>query len=470
MIVVVGLSHHTAPIGVREAIALPADVIAPLLRELCATPEVGEALIVSTCNRVELVAAGRSVDADLTRVAEAGIAALCQRAPGIRNHLYSHTGGAAVRHLFRVAASLDSLVVGEPQILGQLKQAFDLSRETRVLGPILNRTLPRALRVAKRVRSETSIGQGQVSVPSVAVDLARQIFGDFSGRFVMLVGAGEMAETAAKQLRGAGARVAVVGRNLARAQEVAQAVDGEGRPWTALGATLAEADVVITSTSAKGYVVDYDTVAAARKKRRGQSQFLIDLAVPRDIDPRVEKLDGVYLYNVDDLTAQVKESLSARSREADRAEAIVVTEALGYDRWADAEQATPTIVALRQRMRAALEVELSRSLKGRLKHLSAEDRAALVKMIDASVNRVLHGPTLRLRQAASERTAETLSLDHLTLALEELFQLSQGEPLVDEAEMSPYEEPRPSDPYASQAEPEAPVSEPSKRRPHSEAP
>jgi glutamyl-tRNA reductase len=342
VIVVVGLSHHTAPIGVREAIALPAEAIAPLLRELCATPEVGEALIVSTCNRVELIAAGRAVDADLARVAEACSAALCQRAPKIREHLYRHAGGTAVRHLFRVAASLDSLVLGEPQILGQLKQAYDLAREERTLGPILNRTLPRALRVAKRVRTETSIGSGQVSVPSVAVDLARRIFGEFSGRSVMLVGSGEMAETAAKQLRGAGAKVAVVGRNLERAQEVARSVDGEGRPWSELGATLAEADVVITSTSAKGFVIDYDTVATARKKRRGQSQFLIDLAVPRDIDPRIEKLDGVYLYNVDDLQAQVQQSLSARSREAERAEAIVVSEAKGYDRWADAEQATPT--------------------------------------------------------------------------------------------------------------------------------
>jgi glutamyl-tRNA reductase len=230
--------------------------------------------------------------------------------------------------------------------------------------------------------------------------------------------------------------------------------------------------VVITSTSAKGYVVDYETVAAARKKRRGQSQFLIDLAVPRDIDPRIEKLDGVYLYNVDDLSAQVQESLSARTREAERAEAIVVSEALGYDRWADAEQATPTIVALRQRLRAALEVELNRSVKGRLRHLSVDDRAALVKMVDASVNRVLHGPTLRLRQAASERTAEALSLEHLTLALEELFQLSRGDTLADDADMSSFDEPLPSTPPP---EPETSVpSEPGapepKRRPHSEAP
>lgn len=473
MIVVVGLSHHTAPIGVREAIALPAEAVPGLLRELCESTVVGEALIVSTCNRVELVAAGKSVDADLSSVAEACVAALCQRAPQIREHLYRYTGGPAVKHLFRVAASLDSLVLGEPQILGQLKQAYDVAREERALGPILNRTLPRALRVAKRVRTETSIGSGQVSVPSVAVDLARQIFGEFSGRFVMLVGSGEMAETAAKQLRGAGAKVVVVGRNLERANEVARAVDGEGRPWSALGATLAEADVVITSTSAKGYVVDYETVAVARKKRRGQSQFLIDLAVPRDIDPRVDKLDGVYLYNVDDLTAQVKESLSARSREAERAEAIVVNEAIGYERWADAEQATPTIVALRARMRAALEVELNRSIKGRLKHLSEDDRSALAKMIEASVNRVLHGPTLRLRHAASGRAAEALSLEQLASALGELFDLSSSAALTDDVEMPVEDEVLPSGPETSQIGEAAADGEPTtgaKRPPHSEAP
>jgi len=432
VIVVVGLSHRTAPIAVREAIALPPAEIPTLLRELCDLPQVGEALIVSTCNRVELIAAGRSIDADLSAVADACIEALCRRAPKIRGHLYRFDAGAAVRHLFRVAASLDSLVLGEPQILGQLKEAYYFSREQRVLGPILNRTMPRALRVAKRVRTETSIGSGQVSVPSVAVDLARQIFGDLSGRSVMLVGSGEMAETAAKQLRGAGARIVVVGRNLERAQAVALSVEGEGRPWSQLPSSLVEADVLIASTSAPGYVIDYETVALARKRRRGESQFLIDLAVPRDVDPRVEKLDGLFLYNVDDLSAVVEGSREARSREAERAESIVVTEALGYDRWADAEQATPTIVALRARLRAALDAELNRSLKGRLRHLPEEDRGALSKMLDASVNRLLHGPTLRLRKSALARGSEALPLDHLTGALDELFELSADPTLLED--------------------------------------
>ncbi len=425
MIVVVGLSHRTAPIAVREAIVLPPTEVTTLLRELCSLPQIGEALIVSTCNRVELVAAGKSMDADLAAVAAACVDALCQRAPKIRDHLYRFSAGDAVRHLFRVAASLDSLVLGEPQILGQLKEAFDVAREQRALGPILNRTLPRALRAAKRVRSETSIGSGQVSVPSVAVDLARQIFGDLSGREVLLVGSGDMAETAARQLRGAGARIVVVGRNLERAEAVARTVEGEGRLWSQLPASLAKADVVITSTSAPGYVIDYETVALAHKRRRGENQFLIDLAVPRDVAPEVEKLDGVFLYNVDDLSAVVARSREGRSREAERAEEIVVAEAIGYDRWADAEQATPTIVALRGRLRAALDAELGRSLKGRLRHLSEEDRGAISKMLDASVNRLLHGPTLRLRKAAVERGPDAMPLDQLAGALSELFELSR---------------------------------------------
>jgi glutamyl-tRNA reductase len=391
-------------------------------------------MIVSTCNRVELVAAGKGLDSDLRQVSEACAAALCKRAPVVRDHLYRFNAGAAVRHLFRVAASLDSLVLGEPQILGQLKDAYELARQQRSLGPILNRTLPRALRAAKRVRTETSIGSGQVSVPSVAVDLARQIFGELSGRSVMLVGSGDMAETAARQLRGAGARVVVVGRNLERAQEVAQAVEGKARPWSELVTTLSEADVVLSSTSAEGFVIDHDSVAAARKRRRGHSQFLIDLAVPRDIEPRVEKLDGVFLYNIDDLSKVVEGSRETRSREAERAEAIILSEALGYDRWADAELATPTIVALRGRLRSALETELQRSLRGRLRHLPEDDRNALGKMLDASVNRLLHGPTLRLRKSALARGSDSLTLEQLAAALEELFELAPGDPSFEEVE------------------------------------
>lgn len=422
MIVVVGLSHRTAPIGVREKLVLGAEGLPEFLRRLVQHPAVGEALLVSTCNRVELVAAGRAgFDSNLQQVARACVEALALHAPDIAPHLYTHVGGAAVRHLFRVAASLDSMVLGEPQILGQVKEAYEVARKAGTVGSVLHRTLPRAIRAAKRVRTETAIGNGQVSVPSVAVDLTRQIFGDLTGHRALLVGSGEMAEAVARLLKVGGASVVVVGRTLARAEELAAAVGGRARPWSALSQSLVEADVVVTSTSAPHHVIDYDTVAAARRLRRGRNQFFIDLAVPRDVDPRIEELDGEFLYNIDDLSKVVSDSLSTRSREAASAEAIVGREAEGYDRWADAEQATPTIVLLRARLTASLEAELSRSLRGKLKHLSAEDRAALIKMVESAVNRLLHQPTVRLRQAALERTQDTLSLEQLSSAVAELF-------------------------------------------------
>jgi glutamyl-tRNA reductase len=450
VIVVVGLSHRTAPIAVREKLVLDQEGLPDFLRELVQQPEVGEALLVSTCNRVELVAAGRGGFAsDLPQVAKACIAALAARAPDIAAHLYAHTGGTAVRHLFRVAASLDSMVLGEPQILGQVKDAYELARRAGTVGSVLHRTLPRAIRAAKRVRTETAIGSGQVSVPSVAVDLTRQIFGDLTGRVALLVGSGEMAEAVARLLKVAGASIVVVGRTLSKVEALAQSVGGAARPWPALKQSIVEADVVVTSTSAPHYVVDYEMVNAARRARRGKNQFFIDLAVPRDVDPRIEELDGEFLYNVDDLSKVVSETLSTRTREAASAEAIVGREAEGYDRWADAEQATPTIVALRSRLSSALEEEMSRSFRGKLKHLNADDRAAVGKMLESAVNRLLHQPTVRLRQAALERGSDTLSLDQLSSAISELFAFDAESESTSSPESMPPEADTPSDPAPS---------------------
>jgi glutamyl-tRNA reductase len=448
VIVVVGLSHRTAPIAVRERLVLNAEGLPDFLRALVEHPQVGEALLVSTCNRVELVAAGRAgFDSDLKLVAKACIEALAANAPDITPHLYAHVGGAAVRHLFRVAASLDSMVLGEPQILGQVKDAYELARGAGTVGSVLHRTLPRAIRAAKRVRTETAIGSGQVSVPSVAVDLTRQIFGDLSGRVALLVGSGEMAEAVARLLKVAGASIIVVGRTLSKAEDLANAVGGKARPWTALSQSIVDADVVVTSTSAPHHVVDYEMASAARKARKGRNQFFIDLAVPRDVEPRIEELDGEFLYNIDDLSKVVSETLSSRSREAASAEAIVGREAEGYDRWADAEQATPTIVALRARLASALEEELNRSFRGKLKHLSTDDRAAVSKMLESSVNRILHQPTIRLRQAALERTSDSLSLEQLSTAISELFSFDADS----EATSSPDNGAEPSDVEASEA-------------------
>ncbi len=435
MIVVAGLSHKTAPIAVREKLALGRDRIAELLARAVEMPAIGEAMLISTCNRVELVTAGkRNVDADLAAVAKDSVELLSQYAPGVADHLYVHSAGAAVRHLFQVASSLDSLVLGEPQILGQVKDAFELARKAGTVGGALHRTVPRAIRAAKRVRTETAIGAGQVSVPSVAVDLSKQIFGELKRTTVLLIGSGEMAETVAKLLRHAGARLIVLGRNAARVAELAQAVGGEGRSLTELGPSLIEADVVITSTSSLEYVVGYDLVHGTRRKRRGRSLFFIDLAVPRDVDPRVEQVEGVFLYNIDDFSRVVAESHSTRRREAERAEQIVEAEAAGYDRWLEAARVTPTLVALRNRFRATLEAELDRSMRSKLKHLSTDDRAALEKMLEAALNKLLHEPSARLREIAGDREFEAFRTEQLSDALRELFALDE-EP--DENEAAP---------------------------------
>jgi glutamyl-tRNA reductase len=405
MMVVVGLSHHTAPIEVRERAALSSDAVGEILCHLREQREVGEAFIVSTCNRVEIVAAPRDVvDSPLLleQTARSVEAALVQRAPAVREHLYRRMGAEAVRHLFRVASSLDSLVLGEPQILGQVKFAFDVARKQGTIGGQLHRAVTHAIRAAKRVRTETTVGAGQVSVPSVSVDLARQIFGELRNHKAALIGSGQMGEAAAKLLVGEGAKLQVVGRNQDRVGFLAAQLGATGTSFDRLPDVLSEADVVVTTTSAAHYVVTYEAVKAARKKRRGRSLFLIDLAVPRDVDPRINELDGVFLYNVDDLSQIVAQTMSSRQKEASRAEQIVEEEARTFERGMHAQQVTPVVVALRRRVENTLQSELDRTLRSRLKHLNDDDREALHRMMEAAVNKILHAPTRHLRTLATE--------------------------------------------------------------------
>jgi glutamyl-tRNA reductase len=428
VIVVVGLSHRTAPIEVREKIALPKDQIPTALRQVAAAPSIGEAMLISTCNRVELVVAGKQgPKSNLDAVASDAVAALGAIAPAVRDHLYVRAGTDAVRHLFRVASSLDSLVLGEPQILGQVKEAFEIGRTAGTVGGCLHRTVPRAIRAAKRVRTETELGSGQVSVPSVAVDLTRQIFGELAKRTVVLIGSGEMAETVAKLLRNAGTRLLVVGRNPARVSVLAASVGGEPRAWTDLSQALIDADVVITSTSSPSFVVDGEAVRAVRKKRKGRSLFFIDLAVPRDVDPRVGGLDGVFLYNIDDFERVVSETRQSRQRESELAERIVAEETAGWERWAETLSVTPLIVALRAHFGGMLRAELDKSMKTRLKHLGAEERAALETMVEAALNKMLHAPTALLRQVAVDHEYESWRADELGEALTQLFALDIAE-------------------------------------------
>ena len=426
MIVVVGLSHRSAPVEVRERLAVSPAELPVRLAELKQQTGAGEIVLLSTCNRVEVMAA---LPPGATGTAgELGgriVEALATLAPKVRPHLYLRDARAGIEHLFRVASSLDSLVVGEPQILGQLKDAFTAARGAATVGPWLNRALEHAFRVAKRVRSETALGAGQVSIPTVAVDLAREIFSELKDHHVVLVGTGEMASLVASRLGRAGAHIAVVGRTLERAREVAQRLGAEPRAWDDFPALLATADIVVSSTSAPGYVVTQEQLAQARRQRHGRNLFLVDLAVPRDIDPRIAELDGVFLYNVDDLSQVADAALDDRLREAEKAGAIVAEETESYLRRTHAERITPTLVALRDRFRRALETELEHSLRGQRVPLEATYKAALQRALSAAVEKMLHAPTERLRAWAKDDHCGDWHTDLLVSAVEELFQLHE---------------------------------------------
>jgi glutamyl-tRNA reductase len=431
VIVVVGLSHREAPLEVRERLAIDKEAVSDLLRALLDGPAVSEALCVSTCNRMEIYAVSKTADATAaTKEVAKVLDDLARRngVPGIASHLRTHVAGDAVRHLFRVASSLDSMVVGEPQILGQVKDAFDLAKEAGGIGKFLERAMSRALHVAKRVRTETAIGEGQVSVSSAAVDLAKQIFGDLSGCSALLLGAGEMAEAAAKLLVKTGAKLLVVNRSPERASELAAEFGGSAMAWAELPGALVKADVVVTSTSAQGFVVTRAMTAQVMKARKGRSLFFIDIAVPRDVEPSVNDLDNVYVYDIDNLSNVVAETMRDRQSEAGRAESLVDHEASNFESWAEARNMTGTIVALRAKVRASLTAELEKSLSGRLKHLGDADRKALETMLEAATNKLLHAPTSRIKALAGDPQG-----DELVKALHHLFDLEEMVRQVDDA-------------------------------------
>ncbi|MCC7541687.1 MAG: glutamyl-tRNA reductase [Deltaproteobacteria bacterium] len=393
-LVVVGLSHRTAPIAVREKLAVAGDDLSAITKSIL---EAGaaEAMIVSTCNRVEVYAVGGS---DLGRSVRA---TLTRRAGGAKldAHLYEHRGTEAVRHLFRVTSSLDSMVVGEPQILGQVKEAFGVATEAGTIGPLLGRCLHRAFGVAKRVRTETGIAEGSVSVSSVAVDLARGIFSSLAGRTVLLVGAGKMGRAASQHLVSAGAKLLVTNRSPERATALADDVGGEARPWESLRDLLVAADVVVCSTSAPGFVLTHSLVAQVVKARRHRQLFVIDIAVPRDVDPAAGQLDNVFLYDVDDLQKVCNENLQARGRERDAAEKLVEGEVGEIERWRKTRGVSPLITALRAHVLAAVRGEIDKTA-GKLRGLAPEDKKSLEVLAEAITSKVVHPALVELRRAA----------------------------------------------------------------------
>ncbi len=428
MIIVVGLSHRTAPVEIRERLAAGSDALPAVLARLAARGELAEVMFLSTCNRVEVfalaraqppeggvAAAFRAIREELARHGGAGTG------DDLAEYLYEKRGDEAVEHVFRVAASLDSMVLGEPQILGQVKDAYEAALGAGTLKGTLGRCVSRAFAVAKRVRTETAIGAGTVSISSVAVDLAGRIFGGLADHAVLLLGAGEMAEAAARSL-GEGARaLRICNRSFDRAAALARDLHAAAVPWDGLESELVHADVVVASTASTTYVVSREMVKRAMKARKGRTLFFVDIAVPRNIDPAVHGIDNVYVFNVDDLEKEVARGLQARHAESDAAEAIVAEELARFLAWTRGLQVQPTVVAMRAKARAVLFSELERSLDGRLKHLAEGDRAALAQMLESALNKLLHAPTTRLK----ERAADGEDGRELAAAVRFLFDLQE---------------------------------------------
>ncbi len=398
----VGLSHKTAPVEIREKLTFPANRQEDALARLTDSDAVTEAVIVSTCNRTEIYA--------VTSASHDGPAAIIDFMADYHDldrhelvrYLYISEGEAVVKHLFRVVASLDSMVLGEAQILGQVKEAYDHAITNGGTGRIFNKLFRQSFEVGKRVRTETEIGENAVSISYAAVELAKKVFESLEGRTVLVLGAGKMSELTAKNLLGAGVtRTLVANRTLARAEELAERFGGEAIPYEDLFTRMREADIVISSTAATEYVITKDVLAPAAKGRR-DPLFLIDIALPRDIDPACGDLADVFLYNIDDLNGVVSANLDERMREAERAEGIIEEEMAEFERWLESMEVVPTVAAMRAKADKIRAEELDKAMK-RLGGLSEKELKTVEMMSQAIVNKMLHGPTERLKQVSGEK-------------------------------------------------------------------
>ncbi len=409
-LLVIGLNHSTAPVKVREQVTFPGDQEGRVTRDFADVPGVEEIMILSTCNRAEMICLSDDPEDTRERLIQAVGAKHGVDPESIRDFLYIREEADAVRHVFRVASSLDSMVLGEPQILGQVKEGYRRATVVGATGPILNRLLHRAFFTAKRVRSETGVGAAAVSVAYVAVELAKKILGDLQNKTVMLLGAGEMAELAARHLAGhVDKPVMVVNRTYETACVLAGQLCGCAAPMEKLEDSLVGADVVITSTGSCDPVIVAPGMKRVMKRRRYSPIFLIDIAIPRDVEPAVNDIDGVYLYNIDDLQAVVAENVGERRQEAIRAESIISQEVTKFMDWSRSLESAPTIVAFREKLEEIRTGELSR-LNGKLSKLSPEDRQTVELITRSIINKIAHDPTAFLKKMGS-RAKGSLYLD-----------------------------------------------------------
>jgi len=406
-IVLLGVNHNTAPVEVRERLSLN-ESDTPALRLFAELPSCAEVVFLSTCNRVEVLVSTNRLDEVKESIKELWLDRGKMDSNTLQGALYEYEGMSAIRHLFRVASSLDSMVVGEPQILGQLKDAYRMASEAKTAGMVLNRLLHKAFSVAKRVRTETRIASHAVSISYAAVELAKKIFGDLAGKNGMLIGAGEMAELAAQHLIASGAdKLVVANRTLSRAVELSRSLGGSAISLEEVGDALVDADIVISSTGAPGIILRKDQVKRIMRPRRHRLLFFIDIAVPRDIDPKVNEIDNVYLYDIDDLKGVIEFNKAEREKEASKADRMVDAEVIKFMAWMESLNVVPVIQHLQEKAEAVRQKELSRSHKV-LESLNDEQQKALDVLTRSIVQKILHDPVVFLKKGAQEKDSNMM--------------------------------------------------------------
>jgi glutamyl-tRNA reductase len=421
-IILVGLSHNTAPVEVREKFCIPREGIKEFLGRMAGIPGAREGVLLSTCNRTEVLSIVECGAEVLTRVKGllAGIAGVS--VDELNSYLYIHRGKDAVRHLFRVSASLDSMILGEPQILGQVKEAYGQAVESRFSGLVLNKLFHRSFFVAKRVRTETKIATQAVSVSYAAVELAKKILGNLEDKRALLIGAGEMSELAARHLTSQGVHeILVTNRTPSRAVELAQKLGGKAISFEDFSKELKNVDIILSSTGSPHYIIYYEQLTEVIRARKNRPMFFIDIAVPRDVDPNINEIDNVYVYDIDDLQGIVESNKEERKKEIQKAEEIVIQGVEAFNRWLNSLDIVPTILALRGRMEEIRKRELEKTLS-LLKNVSEEERKALDLLTNSIINKILHHPISLLKHQQSR--------DHGKLYVEmtrRIFHLDEGE-------------------------------------------
>ncbi len=402
-VLVIGVNHRTASVDIREKLAFNGPKLEEGVFGLKKIPEVKEAAVLSTCNRVELYICASTGSGSAEHIKDFLAAFHGLKRQDFEKSLYVHDGEAAIRHIFRVSSSLDSMVLGEPQILGQIKNSFDFALNKKTTGVLLNKLMKKAISTAKRVRTETKIAENAVSISFAAVELAKKIFTNLVGKSFMLMGAGEMAELAARHLMNNGVQdVMVVNRTYERGCELASEFNGRPVKFEDFLTELVHTDIIICSTGAPSYVLVKEQMHKVMKERKHRPVFIIDISVPRNIDPEINKLDNVYLYSVDDLQEVVDTNIHGRKLEAEKAETIIDEEVDKFIRWMSSLNSVPTIIALRQKADEIKAEELEK-LKGRLTGLDEEKMKAVEYMAAAIINKLIHPPTVALKEDTEDR-------------------------------------------------------------------